>query len=153
MAAETTRALLLRADYWTYGYSYVDEKVGNANAENLFQELSLRERTKVDFESLVNVNNVKYQVPVVPEEFEDLGQKFIVVTILLALHGSHKLPVIKGNQSMKEALQYLGSIEIREEENVLVLWSPQDQVETLSEEQLRKRYFSLNPIGNSYECS
>nr|XP_027118177.1 uncharacterized protein LOC113735363 [Coffea arabica]XP_027120846.1 uncharacterized protein LOC113737905 [Coffea arabica] len=115
---ETTRALLFGADYWKYGFSYVDQKFVDADAENRFQELSIRERTKVDFESVVNVNNAKYQVPVVPAEFEDLGQKFIVVTILLALQGSLKLPVIEDNQSMKEALEYMRSIEIREREDL-----------------------------------
>ncbi|RWW07501.1 hypothetical protein GW17_00029119 [Ensete ventricosum] len=68
------------------------------------------------------------------------------VTILVAAEGGYKLPVINGSGELKEALQKLGSIPSSKTLAVEVLWTPQDENDTLSERELLEDYPLLRPL-------
>jgi uncharacterized membrane protein len=68
------------------------------------------------------------------------------VTILVAAEGEHKLPTIKTLADLKEALQKLGSIPADSIQAVEVLWTPQDENDTLSECELLHKYPLLRSL-------
>ncbi|WKA03111.1 hypothetical protein VitviT2T_021241 [Vitis vinifera] len=142
---ETTLALLRHPDYCISGYSSVDVKRSIEEGEKRFNRLSLEERGKFDEETLVNVNNIKKQ-STTSHRVSGFRNEYIVITILVAAEGVHKLPTINGSGDLKEALQKLGSIPSSRTLAVEVLWTPQNENDTLSERELLEDYPLLRPL-------
>ncbi|XVE89838.1 hypothetical protein DITRI_Ditri20bG0026800 [Diplodiscus trichospermus] len=142
---ETTLALLRHPDYCTSGYSSVDVKRIIDDGEKRFNQLSIEERGKFDEETLVNVNNIKRQ-STTSQKGSGFSNEYIVITILVAAEGVHKLPLINGSGDLKEALQKLASIPTSKILAVEVLWTPQNENDTLSERELLEDYPLLRPL-------
>lgn len=142
---ETILALLRQPTHCISGYSFVEQKRNIEDLEKRFNQLSLEEREKFDTETLVNVNNIKVQRRCIPRS-NKVGKDYLVVTILVAAEGTHKLPVIKDTESLKAALQYLGAIHARKIKAVHVLWTPQDENDALFKEELLENYPLLRPV-------
>ncbi|XP_027349783.1 uncharacterized protein LOC113861272 [Abrus precatorius] len=142
---ETTLALLRHPDYCISAYSSVDIKRGMEDGEKRFNQLSIEERGKFDEETLVNVNNIKRQ-STRSQRANGFSNEYIVITILAAAEGEHKLPSINGSRDLKEALQKLGSIPSSKLLAVEVLWTPQNENDTLSERELLEDYPLLRPL-------
>ncbi|XP_061340445.1 uncharacterized protein LOC133286946 [Gastrolobium bilobum] len=142
---ETTLALLRHPDYCISAYSSVDIKRGIEDGEKRFNQLSIEERGKFDEETLVNVNNIKRQ-STRSQRANGFSNEYIVITILAAAEGEHKLPSINGSGDLKEALQKLGSIPSSKLLAVEVLWTPQNENDTLSERELLEDYPLLRPL-------
>jgi uncharacterized membrane protein len=68
------------------------------------------------------------------------------VTILVAAEGEYKLPTISSNTDLKDALRKLGSIPVDAIQAVEVLWTPQDENDTLSERELLRDYPLLRSL-------
>eukprot|EP00268_Persea_americana_P011197 TRINITY_DN146_c0_g1_i1.p1 TRINITY_DN146_c0_g1~~TRINITY_DN146_c0_g1_i1.p1 ORF type:complete len:118 (-),score=28.44 TRINITY_DN146_c0_g1_i1:245-598(-) len=115
------------------------------DGEKRFNKLSIEERGKFDEETLVNVNNIKKQ-STSSQRSKGFSNEYIVITVLVAAEGVHKLPVINGSADLKEALQKLGSIPSRKTLAVEVLWTPQNENDTLSERELLEDYPLLRPL-------
>ncbi|MED6151651.1 hypothetical protein PIB30_084502 [Stylosanthes scabra] len=142
---ETTLALLRHPDYCISAYSAVDIKRSMEDGEKRFNQLSIEERGKFDEETLVNVNNIKRQSSR-SQRANGFSNEYIVITILVAAEGEHKLPTINGGKDLKEALQKLGSIPSSKLLAVEVLWTPQNENDTLSERELLEDYPLLRPL-------
>lgn len=142
---ETTLALLRHPDYCISAYSSVDIKRGIEDGEKRFNQLSIEERGKFDEETLVNVNNIKRQ-STRSQRANGFSNEYIVITILAAAEGEHKLPSINGSGDLKEALQKLASIPSSKLLAVEVLWTPQNENDTLSERELLEDYPLLRPL-------
>ncbi|ESW19140.1 hypothetical protein PHAVU_006G099600 [Phaseolus vulgaris] len=142
---ETTLALLRHPDYCISAYSSVDVKRGIEDGEKRFNQLSIEEREKFDEETLVNVNNIKRQ-STRSQRANGFSNEYIVITILAAAEGEHKLPSINGSGNLKDALQKLGSIPSSKLLAVEVLWTPQNENDTLSERELLEDYPLLRPL-------
>ncbi|KAG9456413.1 hypothetical protein H6P81_000921 [Aristolochia fimbriata] len=142
---ETVLALLRHPDYCISGYSLADVKRSVEDGEKRFNQLSIEERGKFDEETLVNVNSIKKQ-SATSQRFKGFSNEYIVITILVAAEGVHKLPVINGNADLKQALQKLGSIPANRTMAVEVLWTPQNENDTLSERELLEDYPLLRPL-------
>ncbi|XP_009364544.2 uncharacterized protein LOC103954435 [Pyrus x bretschneideri] len=142
---ETTLALLRHPDYCISGYSSVALKRGIEDAEKRFNQLSIEERGKFDEETLVNVNNIRKQSST-SRSANGFRNEYIVITILVAAEGVHKLPAINGSGDLKEALQKLASIPSNKIMAVEVLWTPQNETDTLSERELLEDYPLLRPL-------
>ncbi|KAB2630041.1 hypothetical protein D8674_007560 [Pyrus ussuriensis x Pyrus communis] len=142
---ETTLALLRHPDYCISGYSSVALKRGIEDAEKRFNQLSIEERGKFDEETLVNVNNIRKQGST-SRSANGFRNEYIVITILVAAEGVHKLPAINGSGDLKEALQKLASIPSNKIMAVEVLWTPQNETDTLSERELLEDYPLLRPL-------
>ncbi|KAL4378063.1 hypothetical protein GQ457_02G034920 [Hibiscus cannabinus] len=142
---ETTLALLRHPDYCISGYSSVDVKRSIDDGEKRFNQLSIEERGKFDEETLVNVNNIKRQ-STSSLKASGFSNEYIVITILVAAEGVHKLPPINGSGDLKEALQKLASIPSSKIMAVEVLWTPQNEDDTLSERELLEDYPLLRPL-------
>ncbi|KAF8392423.1 hypothetical protein HHK36_022765 [Tetracentron sinense] len=153
---ETTLALLRHPDCCISGYSsvsyiiflntlQVDVKRSIEDGEKRFNQLSIEERGKFDEETLVNVNNLRKQ-STTSQRANSFRNEYIVITILVAAEGVHKLPGINSSADLKEALQKLGSIPSRKTMAVEVLWTPQNENDTLSERELLEDYPFLRPL-------
>ncbi|KAL4198471.1 hypothetical protein AMTRI_Chr03g140370 [Amborella trichopoda] len=142
---ETTLALLRHPDCCISGYSSVDVKRSVDDGEKRFNQLSIEERGKFDEETLVNVNNIKRQ-SVTSQRSKGFGNEYIVITILVAAEGVHKLPLINSSSDLKEALQKLASIPSSKTLAVEVLWTPQNEDDTLTERELLEDYPLLRPL-------
>ncbi|CAM8924531.1 unnamed protein product [Rhodiola kirilowii] len=142
---ETALALLRHPDYCISGYSSVDVKSSMDEGEKRFNQLSIEERGKFDEETLVNVNNIRRQSST-GQRSSGFSNEYIVVTILVAAEGVHKLPSINGSKDLKEALQKLASIPASKTLAVEVLWTPQNENDMLSERELLEDYPLLRPL-------
>ncbi|CAL9238771.1 unnamed protein product [Arabidopsis halleri] len=142
---EATLALLRHPDYCISCYSSVDVKPSIEKGEKRFNQLSIEERGKFDEETLVNVNSIKRQSSKI-KKASGFSNEYIVVTILVAAEGIHKLPPINGTTDLKEALLKLGSIPRNKIMAVEVLWTPQNEADALSERELLEDYPLLRPL-------
>ncbi|GLT57357.1 hypothetical protein SLA2020_303350 [Shorea laevis] len=124
---ETTLALLRHPDYCISGYSSVDLKRSMEDGEKRFNQLSIEERGT-------------------SQRANGFRNEYIVITILVAAEGVHKLPTINGSGDLKEALQKIGSIPSSKILAVEVLWTPQNENDTLSERELLEDYPLLRPL-------
>ncbi|CAO2837118.1 unnamed protein product [Amaranthus hypochondriacus] len=142
---ETILALLRHPDYCISAYSSVDIKKSIEKGEQRFNQLSIEERGKFDEETLVNVNNIKRQ-STRSTRATGYSNEYIVITILVAAEGVYKLPAINSSMDLKEALQKLGSIPSNKTMAVEILWTPQNENDTLSERELLEDYSLLRPL-------
>lgn len=142
---ETTLALLRHPGYCISAYSSVDVKRSMEEGENRFNQLSIEERGKFDEETLVNVNNIRRKSST-SQRATGFSNEYIVVTILVAAEGAYKLPTINGSGDLKEALQKIASIPSSRTLAVEILWTPQNENDTLSERQLLEDYPLLRPL-------
>ncbi|XP_062214909.1 uncharacterized protein LOC133915676 isoform X2 [Phragmites australis] len=142
---ETTLALLRHPDCCISAYSSVDVKRSMDDGEKRFNQLSIEERGKFDEETLVNVNSIKRN-KAGSQRSSDFSNEYIVITILVAAEGVHKLPVINSSNDLKTALQKLGAIPSSKILAVEVLWTPQNENDTLSERELLEDYPLLRPL-------
>ncbi|KAH0726717.1 hypothetical protein KY284_002582 [Solanum tuberosum] len=142
---ETTLALLRHPGYCISAYSSVDVKRSMEEGENRFNQLSIEERGKFDEETLVNVNNIKRKSST-SQRASGFSNEYIVVTILVAAEGVYKLPTINGSGDLKEALQKIASIPSSRTLAVEILWTPQNENDTLSERELLEDYPLLRPL-------
>ncbi|XP_057826124.2 uncharacterized protein LOC131037898 isoform X1 [Cryptomeria japonica] len=147
LLTETSLALLRHPDFCISGYSLADIKRNMDAGEERFNQLSIEERGKFDEETMVNVNRMlKRQPSRVWKGSDVFANEYIVVTILVAAEGEHKLPIIKSSADLKEALKKLGSIPSRQVLAVEVLWTPQNEYDTLMENELLQDYPLLRPL-------
>ncbi|KAL3820466.1 hypothetical protein ACJIZ3_006371 [Penstemon smallii] len=147
---ETINALLEHPDFRIYVDSSVEVKY--KDGDRRFDELSLEERSKFDKETLVNINNTKEKqssTKLTTTTTTGITNEYIVVTILVAAKGVHKLPSIKNIEDLKEALGKLASIPSTRILGVEVLWTPQEEDDTLSEEEFLEDYPLLRPLSGA----
>ncbi|KAF8681880.1 hypothetical protein HU200_045326 [Digitaria exilis] len=142
---ETTLALLRHPDCCISAYTSVDVKRSMDDGEKRFNQLSIEERGKFDEETLVNVNSIKRN-KAGSQRSSGFSNEYIVITILVAAEGVYKLPVINSSNDLKTALQNLGGIPSSKILAVEVLWTPQNENDTLSERELLEDYPLLRPL-------
>ncbi|KAG9138284.1 hypothetical protein Leryth_001501 [Lithospermum erythrorhizon] len=145
LLTETILALLRHPDFCISAYSSVDVKRSIDEGEKRFNQLSVEERGKFDEETLVNVNNIRKQTGTA-QRATGFSNEYIVITILVAAEGVHKLPAINSSIDLKDALQKLASIPSNRTMAVEVLWTPQSENDTLSERELLEDYPLLRPL-------
>ncbi|KAJ7522534.1 hypothetical protein O6H91_18G015800 [Diphasiastrum complanatum] len=143
---ETVLALLRHPDYCISAASSSEVKRSVEAGEERFNQLSLEERGKFDEETLVSVNDIRKRSLFTGSKSDRLNNEYIVVTILLAVEGELKLPSINSNADLKQALAKLGSVPTDRIMAVEVLWTPQDENDTLSERELLRDYPLLRSL-------
>ena len=140
---ETVLALLRNPEYCVYGYATSSVAKGPEAAEDLFNEMSMDERGKFEEETLVNVNARKKAVAAKGETAEGINE-YILVTIIAASDGGLKLPPVQDATELRTALKRVGAIRADALQAVEVLWTPQEEGDTLSEDELLGDYPQLN---------
>ena len=144
---ETTLALLRNPEYCVYGCATSEVAKGPEMAEDLFNELSMDERGKFEEETLVNVNAKKKLVAAKKGPAGDgMNNEYILVTIIAACDGGLKLPPVQDATELRTALKRVGAIRADALQAVEVLWTPQEEGDTLTEDELLIDYPSLNVL-------
>jgi uncharacterized membrane protein len=139
---ETTLSLMRHPEYWVYGAAE-NQQARLEAAEAQFNRLALAERSKFSEETLSNVNNQLRQAResalVKAEPGGELVQaapgEFIVATLLVATQNKLQLPAVNNTQDLRRALSQVGAIPSEQLLAVEVLWTPQDEEDTLSSEE------------------
>ncbi|MBF2049937.1 MAG: DUF1517 domain-containing protein [Elainella sp. C42_A2020_010] len=139
---ETILALLRNPEYWTHARSSSQTLKTREAGSRLFERLSLEERSKFSMETLVNVGGqVRRQT--MPTSDADPAA-YIVVTLLVGTADDYPLiGTVRSTSELKQALQRLGAIS---PDYLLVyelLWTPQDERDSLSREELIAQYPDL----------
>lgn len=146
---ETNLALLRHPEYWVYA-SAESEQTRLVSAEAKFNHLALTERSKFQAETLSNVKQQVETTSTLATVTEDaLAQapgEYIVVTLVVAAQGKLKLPEIKSDQELRQALNQLGAISSDQLLALEVLWTPQAESDTLSADDLVAAYPHLKII-------
>jgi len=150
---ETTLSLMRHPEYWVYGAAE-NQQARLEAAEAQFNRLALAERSKFTEETLSNVNNQLRQAResalVKAEPGGELVQaapgEFIVVTLLVATQNKLQLPAVNNTQDLRRALSQVGAIPSEQLLAVEVLWTPQDENDTLSSEDLLTEYPDLKLV-------
>ena len=119
---------------------------GPENAEDLFNEYSMDERGKFEEETLVNVNARKRASRTKNADGEENINEYILVTIIAACDGGLKLPAVTDGTELRTALKRVGAIRVDALQAVEVLWTPQEEGDTLSEDELLRDYPQLNVL-------
>ncbi|AFY80986.1 putative membrane protein [Oscillatoria acuminata PCC 6304] len=153
---EVSLALLRHPEYWVYGATQ-SEKTRLAVAEAKFNQLALAERSKVQEETLSNVNNqlrdgnATKALPtdengeLVKTETE-APSEYIVVTLVVGTLGNLQLPTINGSDQMRQALGQIGGIGSEQLLAFEVLWTPQAKGDTLTTDDMLTYYPNLHLV-------
>ena len=72
--------------------------------------------------------------------------EFIVITILVAADAPFKLPPVTDLESLQTALKRLGAVRAGALQAVEVLWTPQEEGDTLTQAELSRSYPLLNSL-------
>jgi uncharacterized membrane protein len=147
---ETAIALMRHPEYWVY-VSSANENTKFALAEQKFNSLVMSERSKLNAEVLSNVGGRVLQgktAAALPSEsssgLEDPSE-YIVVTLLLAVAGEtlSKLPTLRSSADLQSALSVIGSVPTDNLLAVEVLWEPQSEDYTLTNDEVLTIYPDL----------
>ena len=136
---ETVLALLRNPEYCVYGFAASKVCRGPEQAEETFNDFSLDERGKFEKETLVNVNARK-KTATVGGAPSDETNDYILVTILAACDGGVKMPEITDSNELKTALKRLGAVRVEALQAVEVLWTPQEDGDSLTSDELVRDY-------------
>lgn len=150
---ETVLALLRHPEYWAYAGSET-QQVRLEAAEEKFNRLVLTERSKLQAETLSNVNQQLKQATqksLASSEstssalVADPGE-YIIVTLLVAAQGKLELPRINSSEDLHRALNQLGAVSGEQLLALEVLWEPQAEGDTLTSEELISEYPDLKLV-------
>ena len=144
---ETVLSLLRHPDYCVYGSSGNKSCKSVAEAESKFSELSLEERSKFEAETLVNVGKAGVRRSSTSAGAgSEAANEFILVTLLVAADGPLKLPPVSSLEELKTALKRLGAVRADALQAVEVLWTPQEEGDTLTLGELTRNYPTLSNL-------
>lgn len=147
---EATLSLLRHPEYWIYGDAS-SSRLRFEQAEAEFNRLALTERSKFTAETMSNVNNQLQQASSAGElpssgDLANLSEapgEYIIATILVAAQGKVELPSISSEQDLRRALSQIGSVSSEDLQALEVLWTPQQEGETLTADEVVAQYPSL----------
>jgi len=149
---EATLALLRHPEYWVYGSSQSDT-ARLSIAEAAFNQLALTERSKFSDETLSNFNNQLRQADRKPalggdqaELVPEAAGEYILVTIIAAAFGKLNLPTVNDSSDLKTALQSIGGLGGDRLLAIEVLWTPQQEGDTLTSNDIISEYPDLKLV-------
>ncbi len=140
-------ALLRNAESWTHilGSSKTIDR--REEAEIVFNRFSIEERSKFSAETLTNVDGKIRQREVIESDRNVETPAYIVVTLLIGTADDRPLfGQIDSAQAMQEALKKVASMRSDYLMVFELLWSPQVETDTLTEEELATEYADLVAI-------
>lgn len=143
---EAALALLRTPENWSHVAVSSQTVRNREEAESVFNQLSVTERSKFSAETLVNVGGrVRRQQPVKPDEDETAA--YIVVTLLIGTeHDRGLLDSVRSTQELQAALEKVAAISSEYLTVFELLWSPQDENDSLSYDELLTEYSEMVQI-------
>ena len=144
---ESALALLRSPEYWTHVSTSSQSVRTREEAETVFNQLSVQERSKFNVEALAHVNGkITKRSPILADSTESAD--YIVVTLLVGTEYDKPLfGEIRTTEALKQALERMAAIPA---EHLLVfelLWSPQAEADSLTYDELLTEYTDMIPIA------
>ncbi|MDX1977296.1 MAG: DUF1517 domain-containing protein [Pseudanabaenaceae cyanobacterium bins.68] len=143
---ETALALLRTPENWAYVWANV-QKSNRTNAPGLFNQLSVQERTKFSHESLVNMaGRIRKMSPSLPDP-SAAPAAYIVVTMLIGT--AHDRPLFEQVRTHEQLTETLNKLVNMPPDFLLtyeVLWTPQDEADSLSSDEMLTEYANMIQI-------
>lgn len=145
---ETVLALLRSPEYWSHARLNSQTARSREQAAQVFEQLSIAERSKVTRETLVNTGGGVRRAAFTPRQDADPAA-YIVVTLLIGTADDRSIldAPIHSASDLQAALQRLGSISPDYLMTYELLWSPQDERDSLSYDDLLASYPNLTQIA------
>ena len=143
---ETVLALLRAPETWTHAAAQSKTVTTKQAAKAEFESLSLEERSKFDVESLSNVDG-KVRKQSTAQHNQDPAAYIVVTLIVGTAHDNPLLDRAMSVDELKAVLKKLGSITPDYLMVYEVLWSPQDESDSLTDDELMLNYPTLFRIG------
>jgi uncharacterized membrane protein len=147
MLKESVLALLRSPENWSHVHSQSQIVKDREAAGQVFEQISMTERSKLEAESLVNIGGkVRHQALKISED-SDPGS-YIIVTLLVGTeHDKPLFDKVQTSEGLKTALQNLGAVSIADLLILELLWNPQDSKESLTYDEMLVAYPELRAIG------
>lgn len=145
---EASLALLRHPEYWVYGATS-SEQTRLSSAEGRFNQLALGERSKVQEETLSNVNNQLREADStksLPSDESEGPSEYIVVNLIVGTLGKMQLPNVNSSEELREALRQIGGIGSEQLLAFEILWTPQAKGDTLTTDDILTYYPNLKLV-------
>ncbi len=143
---EAVLALLRTPENWTHALGQSETVKNPTEAEALFNKLSIAERSKFSVETLTNVGGKVNRQTFSPNRNEDPAS-YIVVTLLLGTaHDNPLFGRIHTVEELKEVLERLASMPSEYLMVFELLWSPQEETDSLTYDELLTEYSDMVQI-------
>lgn len=140
---ETVLALLRYPEYWSHCALQSQTLGGRQAAAQLFERLSLQERSKFRVETLANRGG-QIERRSLPHRPPGEEAAYLVVTLILGTINDRPLiSPVSSVIDLRRALQTLGSIPADQLLVYELLWTPQDPTDSLSSDELLAHYPDL----------
>lgn len=141
---ESVLALLRTPENWSYVQSNSQVARTLEEAEAVFEQLSIAERSKFDVETLANVGG-RVRRQTLKSDDDEGPASYIVVTLLVGT--AHDKPLLDGavrtSEELTAALQRLAAIPPDYLMVFELIWTPQDPSDSLSYDELLSEYPDL----------
>jgi uncharacterized membrane protein len=144
---ESALILLRNSENWSHVLA--SSQSTNINeAEAIFNQLSLQERSKFSAETLTNVRGKVSQKDAVIPGLEEDPAAYIVVTLLVGTADDHPLlKDVRSPETLKDALQRVASVPPDYLLKFELLWSPQVEADSLTYDELLTEYTDMVQIA------
>ncbi|CAK0783858.1 hypothetical protein CVIRNUC_007058 [Coccomyxa viridis] len=142
---ETVLQLIRNPEYVQYGATLTSRQRDVDRGEKKFNEISLEERSKFKEETLVNVGG-RTRRQRYSQGPSGSVQEYIVITLVVAAQGKVELPKINNQESLVKALNKLAALRQEDVMAVEVLWTPEDEDDAYSRDEMLMDYPSLNNV-------
>ena len=139
---DTTLALLRHPDKVVYAWSDKN-RASLDNAENLFNQFSMEDRSRASEETLTNVDGRVSKSKEKAHE-KTQGNEYILVNVLVVTNENLNLKPSDSQENLKSNLVALGSISHEDLVALEIIWQPEDEYDVLSKEELLTLYPDLN---------
>lgn len=144
---ESALILLRNPENWSHVLAS-SQSVKIDEAEAMFNQLSLQERSKFSAETLTNVKGKVSQKDAVIPGLEEDPAAYIVVTLLVGTAGDRPLfQDVRSSDTLKEALQRVASVPPEYLLAFELLWSPQVEEDSLTYDELLTEYTDMVQIA------
>ncbi|MEM8778063.1 MAG: DUF1517 domain-containing protein [Cyanobacteria bacterium P01_G01_bin.49] len=141
---ESIMILLRHCEYWSHGLGKSQEMRIN-DARSIFEQLSLKQRSKLTQETLSNVGGQIQEKTVITSE--DESAMYIVVTLLIGTaHEQAQFKELRTVEDFQEALQQMASTAPDDLLKLELLWSPQAKNDSLTYDEFITEYTEMRPF-------
>jgi len=147
-ATNCTLALLRHPEYWSHATSSSETVKTRAEAQQLFEQISIGERMKFDAETFSRTGDrltIEDRAADAPEV--DFAE-YIVVTLVVGTENDQALfPPVHSAEDLEAALKTIGSLTGEYLSVFELLWTPQAAEDSLTADELIELYPEIVPVG------
>jgi uncharacterized membrane protein len=144
---ESVLALLRTPENWTHVSASSKTVKNRDEAQRLFNQTSVEERTKFSGETLTNVKGKIRQLPQDIKPDQEPGT-YIVVTLLIGTENDRPLfSDVYSSQDLKQALEKIAATPPEYLSVFELLWTPQSDTESLTYDEMLSEYANMMQIA------